>query len=538
MKLRVAAALTVLALVAPQGASSHGPSLELRPIGTYASGIFAEGGAEIVTYDPKTRRAFVVNALDVSVDVLDLSDARHPVKLDTIMVGPLGGGSANSVATRHGILAVAVEAEEKTDPGFVAFYSTHTLGFLCKVAVGALPDMLTFNDDGNKVLVANEGEPSGYGLGTVDPEGSVSIIDIGHGCHGASVRTADFRRFNSEKEELIEAGVRIYGPGASVAQDLEPEYIAVKGDTAWVTLQEANALAIVDIDRARVNKIVPLGLKDHSRRRNGLDASDDDDAINIARWPVLGMYQPDGIAAYEHKGETYLVTANEGDARDWDGLAEEVRVGEEDDDDNPLYVLDPAVFPSAETLRDDAALGRLTVTNQTGDTDGDGDFDEIHVLGGRSFSIWDARGRQVFDSGDQIEKITARLLPEHFNSNHEENDSFDNRSDNKGPEPEGVALGEIDDRTYAFVGLERIGGVMVFDVTSPWKVEFVTYVNNRNFDVAFDGDDDDDWKAAGDLGPEGLHFVPSRHSPTRKPLLLVGNEISGTTTVYEIRGGH
>jgi hypothetical protein len=310
------------------------------------------------------------------------------------------------VDVARGILAVAVEAKVKTDPGLVAFYSTHDYRLLGTAPVGALPDMVTFTPDGRRVLVANEGEPSAYevvdGVLPIDPEGSVSIIDIGRGCARPHVRTAHFRRFNGRRDALVKAGVRLFGKNATVAQDLEPEYIAVSGDEAFVTLQENNALAIVDVDQARVKSIVPLGTKDHSKAGNGLDASDRDLKINIASWPVKGMYQPDGIAAYRFWGRTFLVTANEGDARDYDGLAEEARVG------SSSYELDATAFPNATDLKKNEALGRLTVTNQTGDTDGDGDFDEIHAFGARSFSIWDAAtGRLVHDSGQDLEEINA-----------------------------------------------------------------------------------------------------------------------------------
>lgn len=302
----IAATLSVLCLALPSRASAHEPGLELSQLGTYASGVFAAGAAEIVAFDPSTRRAFVVNASDVSVDVLDLRDPAIPTRVYTIDVRPLGA-SANSVDVARGILAV--EASVKTDPGLVAFYSTHDYRLLGTAPVGALPDMLTFTPDGERVLVANEGEPSGYGPGHLDPEGSISIVDLSRGCARASVRTAHFRGFDEKRDELVASGVRLFGPEASVAQELEPEYIAVSGDTAWVTLQENNALAVVDIGRARVLKIVPLGLKDHSHPGRGLDASDRDlvgstGRINIAKRPVKGMYQPDAIAAYRHRGRT------------------------------------------------------------------------------------------------------------------------------------------------------------------------------------------------------------------------------------------
>ncbi len=259
---------------------------------------------------------------------------------------------------------------------------------------------------------------------------------------------------------------------------------------------------------------------------NMLDASDEDSAVNIKNWPVLGMYQSDGIDKYSYKGLTYYVTANEGDTRDFEFFSEEERVKDLD--------LDPDEFPDASTLDDDENLGRLKTTNIIGDIDGDGDNDRIFSFGARSFSIWDSFGNLVYDSSDDFEFITADAFPSQFNSDHTDNDSFDSRSDDKGPEPEGVVVGKIGQKTYAFIGLERISGVMVYDITKPTSPKFVEYVNNRNFNVDAQNPDDSSNPLAGDLGPEGLFFIPSSESPNGKALLVVGNEISGTTTVYEI----
>ncbi|MGB3511873.1 MAG: calcium-binding protein, partial [Microcoleaceae cyanobacterium] len=221
-----------------------------------------------------------------------------------------------------------------------------------------------------------------------------------------------------------------------------------------------------------------------------------------------------------------------GDDREFDALDEAARVKDDE------YVLDPDVFDVA-TLEDDAAIGRLTVTNQNGDLDGDGDFDKIFTSGGRSFSIWDAAGNQIFNSGDSLERITAELLPDNFNSDRDEN-TFDSRSDNGGPEPEALTTGVLDDTTYVFLGLERIGGIMVYDVSEPTSPDFVQYINNRDFSVEFDVDEDGDpdptpeqLSAVGDLAPEGLVFISPEDSPNGEALLVVANEISGTTTVYE-----
>jgi hypothetical protein len=506
-----------VALAAPAHAGGSA-RVELRPLGTYSTGAFAAGGAEIVAYDGGTKRLFVVNAHAARVDILDVADPTAPRLVGAIDVAA-HGAVANSVAVRRGVVAVAIENAVKTERGQVAFYDTQG-GFLSAVSVGALPDMVTFTPNGRYVLVANEGEPADdY---SADPEGSVSVIDLARGARGlrqSDVRTATFTAFNGRP---LPPSVRVFSPGATAAQDFEPEYIAVSSDSrvAWVTLQENNALAFVDVARARVMAIRGLGFKEHARPGHALDASDRDGGINIRNWRVSGMYLPDSIAMFEHGGLPYLVLANEGDTRAWSAFDEEARVGG--------VTLDPTAFPDAAALQASSALGRLKITSTMGDADGDGDYDRLFSFGGRSFSIRNALGGLVFDSGDALERITAAALPAEFNSDNEENGSFDSRSDDKGPEPEGVAVGEVHGRRYAFIGLERVGGIVVYDVTDPRRPAWVQYVNTRDFGG------DPVAGTAGDLGPEGLAFIPAGDSPNGRPLLAVGFEISGTTTLFEI----
>jgi DNA-binding beta-propeller fold protein YncE len=547
--------------------AAHAPVVARSPValtlekigGTAAAGL---GASEINSYDPATKRLFVTNGALGTVDVLDLADPTAPRLAATLDISDLGSG-ANSVAVHDGLVALAVETSPKTDPGKVVFYRADNLARLAVVPVGAQPDMLVFSHDGRRVLVANEGEPNSYGFaGSVDPEGSISIIELnrrgrwhGQGQQHADahrpgieprVRTADFIVFNSQIDTLRAQGVRIYGPGASVAQDLEPEYIALDPDGrhAYVVLQENNAIATVDIQDARVLSIRALGLKNHSLPGQGLDPSDEDagtdtnsgtPAVKIGNWPLQGMYLPDGLAAYKARGQTYLVTANEGDARaDWPGFNEEVRIRAHCDKG-----LDPAVFTGAtgnasDPLLKDSNLGRLRVTLAPNGNDSGknaaGQCNKLWNYGARSFSIWRAADMtRVFDSGEDFERITAALAAEQgapfkFNSGHD-NDTLDSRSPAKGPEPEGVTLGEIAGRTYAFIGLERVGGVMVYDISDPAKAVFATYVNTRN-------------GLEGDRGPEGLTFVPARQSPNGKPLLIVSNEVSGSTAVLQVNLGH
>jgi hypothetical protein len=379
---------------------------------------------------------------------------------------------------------------------------------MVSVTVGALPDMLTFTPDGSKLLVANEGEPNdAY---DVDPEGTVSVIDVTGGITGttqADVTQLDFTAFNSTL--LLDPAIRIYGPNATVAQDLEPEYIAVSGDStmAWVTLQENNALAVVDLTTPEITDLVALGTKDWSALT--LDASDRDGGINLTNWEVQGLYEPDGIAAYSMGGTTYLVTANEGDTRDYDGYSEEARIKDLD--------LDPGLYPAAyaDAIQANETLGRLKTTTAVAESD-----NTLYTLGGRSFSIWNgATGAQVYDSGADFEQIVAAQVPDLFNADDGDPAEVDTRSDDKGPEAESVVLGVIGGHTYAFIGLERsAGGVMIYDVTNPLAPAFVRYMPN----------------AEGDISPEGLKFVSAAESPTGNPLLIMAHEVTGSTTVYEI----
>ncbi|MET0535921.1 MAG: choice-of-anchor I family protein [Steroidobacter sp.] len=946
----VAAVALVLLNAASVTYAGERDRLTLQPISTFDAGEL--GSAEIVAFDAATKRLFLVNAATATVDILDVSDAASPKRVSTIDTSEFG--APNSVAVSRGVVAVAIESRPKTDAGHVAFYDAS--GKLIKaVKVGALPDMLTFTPDTFFVLSANEGEPSGYGAGQFDPEGSISIIPVPWDAKGwskltdASVRTVSFTKFNGQEAKLREQGIRIYGPGASAAQDFEPEYITISHDslTAYVTLQENNAIAEIDIKSGAVTSLLPLGYKDYSekpfaaatyewtglpsigktvakqemslggfsglafegttgdgklkfithtdrgpngeptginrpfllpaftprlvrftldpatgefaltqqihlkrangkpltglpntalsgdtnqpyndevgvdlfgkptgidplgadlegiaiaadgsfwmvdeyrpaiyhftpdgtliarlvpigthaaagkpvpaagtsgefgiealpaviaqRRQNrgfeavaiqngkvyafvqspirnpatlgnaalnamqnvrvveydpqtsatrqflyvmdnppavsaddtradklgdavavpgggflvverdddalpedpvetitkrvyafkldgatdisalglfdvggvqksvdqmtvaelasvgvvpvtktlrvdlaqagyasvekveglalldsgqlalindndfgvagividnatgrftlapgyvpetvtlglikvpGLDASDRDSAINIRNWPVYGMYQPDAIASFRSGKKTFLITANEGDARDWPGFSEEARIGS--------LTLDPTLFPNAATLRRNENLGRLNVTRALGDADGDGDFEALFTLGGRSFSIWSTDGAQVYDSGSEFEHIVAASDPLFFNASNDDR-AFDSRSDNKGPEPEGLAIGTVGERRYAFIGLERMGGVVTYDITDPYAPLLVDYTNNRDFSV-----DPATAPAAGDLGPEGLLFIDAKDSPTRAPLLVVANEVSGTVTLYRV----
>lgn len=551
-------------------------TIKLSVLGHYKTNIFAESAAEIPAYDAASKRLFVVNAQKGLVDVLDASKPEQPIHIAELSARDyLADSEVNSVAVHNGIVAIAVQAKNKTDAGLVVFFNAKDLSFMSKVAVGSLPDMLTFSPNGKTVLVANEAEPNDdY---SIDPEGSVSIIDI-RDIKQPKASIADFRAWNSQKADLMAKGVRIFGPNATVAQDLEPEYITISGDskTAWVTLQENNAIARIDIAQQKVTDIYPLGYKDHGVMGNELDVSDRDSKIDIKTWTgLVGMYQPDSIANYQVNGQTYLVTANEGDSREWlkdedayfagnlaQGYVENIRMkhlfnskGFNAEGDYPAHLqkiangvkgakLNPVTFgycgataTEAGDCRKDGNLGRLNIAWNMGyQTNADGSpkldangrliYDKLYAYGARSFSIWNTQGQLVWDSGSEFEKKVAELFPTYFNSDHEAV-SLDDRSDNKGPEPEGITLGTIGAKTFAFIGLERMSGVMVYDITTPMQPKFVEYFTTRNFVET-------DSAKQGDLGPEGLIFIAAKDSPNGKPLLVVGNEVSGSTAIYQV----
>ena len=472
---------------------------------------------EIVVHDPASQRLFTTSAVAGFVDIINFADPTNPIVVSSIDMNVYGG--VTSIAVTNGVVAVASPNADESLDGSVVFFDTNG-AFLKQVTVGALPDMITFSPDGTKVMTANEGQPNAdY---SIDPEGSVSIIDISGGIPTltqANVTTLLFTAYNSQETALIAAGVRKLKLTSTMSQDFEPEYITISSDSqkAWVSLQENNAVAEINLTTTSIADIWALGTKDISIPGNGMDISDNNGQILIANWPMKAFYLPDGIANYSVGGNTYIVTANEGDEKEYTGFTERTTVGA------ATYTLDSAIFPNASVLKQSFNMGRFRVTNLNGNNDPDAEFETINCVGTRSFSIFNATTKQiVYDSGDDFERYTAATLPTLFNSNHEENVAK-GRSRAKGPEPEGVTTAQIGTETFAFISLERIGGVMVYNITDPNNVTFVDYKNSRSTS-AF----------AGDHGPEGITYIKPENSPTGNGYVLVANEISGTITIFEV----
>jgi alkaline phosphatase len=458
------------------------------------------GGSEVVSTEDGL--AFVTNGAQGRIDVFDIATGEKLRDID--LSGIEGFDGVQSVAVKGGLVAAAISVTPEDQNGVVAIFDTEG-NLQSTVEVGNLPDMVTFTPDGSKILVANEGEP----LEGSDPLGAVSIIDLSTGAEAATVTTLDFTGFDGQEDALREAGVLIE-PGKSVSEDLEPEYITVlpDGATAWVALQEANAYAVVDLTTNEVTDIRSFGLVDRSLPGNEIDASNRDDAINLQNYDNLfGMRQPDAITAIEIGGETFILTANEGDARD----ATESRVAD--------LTLDPTAFPNAEILQLDENLGRLNVRNDLGDTDGDGDFDQLFHYGSRSFTIYNEAGEIVHDSGSLFSRLIAEIRPALFN---QDEGDFDDRSDDKGVEPEAIAAGEVGGRYYAFIGLERDNGIMVFDITDPTAPVFDQYLDSE---------------ANGNISPETIQFISAGESVTGQAQLAVAFEGDGNTVILDLDFG-
>lgn len=551
------------------------PSMSL--VGRYSSGgtvTTASLVAEIVAFHPASKSLFVTvdtsaepssfaridlsrlptAALANSTTATNLTAAPRVNVAASVNGGGFTAGGVQSLDVSGNLLAIAVQSSPKTDAGVVAFYSLDTAGtatFLKKVTVGSLPDGVAFSPDGKYLVVANEGELSkDFLTDNIDPDGSISIIPITNGVPADTATTLGFADFNAgaSRRSELPAGVRIGRPGATVAQDLEPEYVSISADskTAFVTLQENNAVAVVDLASGKISKIFALGYKDYATK-NRIAASDQyagtSDTVyknptqpaQLKHYPNLfGVYMPDGIASVTLNGKTYFLTANEGDDRE-DFLttkkdstrAETARFAD------LVASLDATAFPTAtvDAIKTAQELGRLTLmakdaNGKFGDTDGDGDYDRLYMLGSRSFSIWDAEtGLQVFDSGDDVERIVYNNAADDATKSLAllKADGLLGRLDNKGPEPESVVVGQVGSETYAFVALERASAILMYQITNPLKPKFVQYVRNTT-DLT-----------DGDISPEGLKFIPAAQSPNGVALLVVGHEVTGSVAVYQIK---
>jgi len=571
--------------------------VELDFLGTYQNKRFWDdlnkiGTALISTYAPESKWVFTVNGLDGSLDIIDISNPRNPYFVKTINFRKLGFGNRPTyVIYKNGVIAATAEQKIRQLQGKLILFDSWG-NYLAETYVGSQPDFATFTQDGCKILVANEGEPNDdY---TWDPEGSVSVIDLSNGLIFLESKTihVDFKQFNNSN---IDKKIRITGPNASVSQDFEPESITVTPDNrfAYVSLQENNTVAVLDLKSYKWIALLPLGFKNWSfgapysgngidfRRNNGPPSppngwgTNNPGNENYLPSFIKGQYQPDEIRIFEYNGGIYFISANEGDSRNYQS-----RQGDEDGD--PTYEffneevsvvdfctpskLEPyssqiilsSICTQISTFNFGSASDALRLSKVGGDTNGDGIIDEIYTFGARSISIWTGDGNLVWDSdleemlsGNKylgkayyIDRITnpknlvTSTYPFYNTSFDRAQIGKDRRSNRQGPEPEGVALGKIGNKLFAFIGLERPGGVAVYDITNPNNPIFQYYLNFRSDSNVTTIQETllmTNLGRAGDLGPEGISFIPASQSPNGKDLILISNETSGSITLFEVK---
>lgn len=519
--------LFLLAQISVVSAIDDAEGHELTHVGRYVTGFSSTDGgvAEIVAYNPNNQKFYLVNGIENKVDIVSLKDLEagdEPMELELEtridvedMIDGFDVGDLTSVAVdmKNGRIAIAVQEDDYDKNGAILILDEDG-NYLTHFACGVQPDMITFSPDGRYVLTADEGEPrEGYGEDSVDPLGSVTVVDLDAEEPEAVVVT--FEAWDDKRDELVEQNVLVKKDLLPSA-DFEPEFIAVNPDAtvAYVALQEANAIAVLDLESLEFTDIFALGFKDHREEGNELDVIKDKD-IKIENQDLLGVYMPDGIDLVEIDGDLYLLTANEGDATEWgDDDNEYTNMTEIEIAGEEVEVMDKEKMDGFPEVEDDVNF----------------------ILGGRSFSMFQVTEEGldlVFDSGSDFERITAERYPDTFNASNK-NNKLDSRSDAKGPEPEDVVTSVIADRVYAYIGLERISGLMVYDITNPEEASFVAYLNTRNFDIDFPEDDDELLDPAiGDVSAEGLAVVKAEDSPTGHTLILVANEVSGTVAVYQ-----
>ncbi|MFF5995064.1 choice-of-anchor I family protein [Lysinibacillus sp. KU-BSD001] len=515
-KATFALSLTGAAIIVPTvGAEATELTYKLSLDARYDSGVQNEDGGttEIVTYNKHNHATYLVNGETKKVEAVSLNYQNDKVfalkpflsidiaELIQTVDASFQYGDLTSIAVHpnENVIVASVQAEDYNEDGYAVFL-TGEGALLNLVKVGKQPDNITFSPDGKKVLLANEGEPrKGYGQHIIDPQGSVSIIDLSNGLKTLQAQSVTFEGFDQAEKrmELVKNNVLLKKETAP-SVDLEPEYISVSEDSqfAYVAMQENNAIATINLTSNEVISIDGLGFKDFSVQGNEIDVRKDDQA-QLQNENYFGIYMPDGIATYSVNGKNYIVTANEGDGREWGA------------EDSPNFHL------NEKEIEID---GNEIVFYDTTSYDGF-EKEKEYIFGARSFSIFDADTMElVYDSGSDFERITAKAFPEYFNSSNDKV-KLDNRSGKKGPEPEDVKVGNIGEEVFAFVGLERIGGVMMYNITDPANATFVDYLNLRDFSKDI----------AGDVSPEGLAFVPGDH-----PQLIVGHEVSGTVTVLNL----
>ncbi|NDB37734.1 MAG: hypothetical protein EB040_05315 [Actinobacteria bacterium] len=502
-----------------------------------------EGSGEIATFHPGSKRIFATNGVKNAIDIFDISNVAAPKKVGSVSLAPYGN-DVTSVAAGRDVVAAAVLVSEKfsatgaptTPNGKLVVFDTNGKVLSSPDILGVLPDAVTFAPNGTTALVAIEAslvcakddpattakEDTDYSKAS-DPEGGVSIVDLSNPA-APVVKFAGFSQFNVA--QMRAKGIALSSVVNSVAKDFEPELItAVDNTYAYVTIQEANAIGKLNIETASFESItrafeskLSLTARDTSDRDSGAGPR------NYAN--VVGASQPDAIAGFKIGSGHYFVTANEGDAREYTCLNDDLR--------GSSLKVDSRRFPTWSALSASAALGRAKVNPNIGDKDGDGDIDTIHLRGSNSMTMY-RNGMVLWDSGDLLDQIqisafgVANINGSHSLSSDKSTMNYvgQDRSDDKGSEPEGVAVGMVGDRRVAILGLERMTALVVFDITEPRSPVFQEWLQMLPAKAT-------PAKDVKHFSPEGIVFVPADKSPSGKALFITSYELSGSLSIHQI----
>jgi hypothetical protein len=502
-----------------------------------------EGSAEIATFHAASKRVFATNGVKNTIDIFDISDVSNPKKVGSVALSPYGN-DVTSVAAGKDVVVAVVNVADKfsatggptTTNGKIVVFDTNGKVLSSPDVLGVLPDSVSFAPNGTTALVAIEAQPvcakddpataakedTDYTKAS-DPVGGVTVVDLSNPS-APVLRFAGFDQFTVS--EMRAKGIAVSSVVNNVSKDFEPEFVsAVDNNYAYVTIQEANAIGKLNIQSATFESITRAF---ESRVATvARDTSDRDSSAGPRNYRnVVGASQPDAIAGFKLGSGHYFVTANEGDAREYTCLNDDLRAS--------ALKVDTKRFPDWKTLSGNAALGRAKVNPTIGDKDGDGDIDTIHLRGSNSMTMY-RNGIAIWDSADLLDQIQTQAFGvANINGSHSlsadkatMNYVGQDRSDDKGAEPEGVAVGMVGDRRIAVLGLERMSALAVFDITQPGSPVFLEWLQMLPT-KATPAKDVKHWS------PEGIVFVPANKSPSGKALIITSYELSGSLSIHQM----
>ena len=542
--LSVLAVITASALVSAGQlpALANEATVKVTEVSSISSGA-GEGSAEIAAFHAGSKRIFATNGVKNSIDVFDISDVANPKKIESISLERYGNDITSVAAGRDVVVAAVLVTESfsatgvpTTPNGKIVVFDTNGTFLSATDVLGVLPDSVTFAPDGTTALVAIEGQPvcakddpattekesTDYSKAS-DPVGGVSVVDLTDPT-APVVRFAGFEKFSVA--QMRAKGIAVSAVVNDVSKDFEPEFVtATDNKTAYVTIQEANAIGKLNIKTATFESVSRAFEGNLSKVAR--DTSDKDSGAGPRTYKnVVAASQPDAIAGFKFGYGNYYLTANEGDAREYTCLNDDLRAAS--------LKVDPRRFPDWKAMSATTALGRAKVNPNIGDRDGDGDIDTIHLRGANSTTMYH-NGAIVWDSADLLDQIqTSAFGVANINGSHSlsadkstMNYVGQDRSDDKGSEPEGVAVGMVGERRIAILGLERMTALVVFDITDPRAPVFQEWLQMLPT-KATPAKDVKHWS------PEGIVFVPADKSPSGKALIITSYELSGSLSIHEI----